>query len=117
MMALVRIPNRRRRLGRCPSQSSPVVSHDSDLLLLLSAEAQFGRGKQTVGNQEISIDAIVDELRFTVLADDEQRRHLALRDPRREFDIDLSAVVIRIDWPPRRVVALDDVAVAALSHL
>src|SRR6516164_3033454 len=115
MTILLRVRDRGAHLDHCRSRAPPVVSHDSDLLLLLSAEAQFRRSEQTVGNQDISIDAIVDEFGFAVLADDEQRRHFALPDPGREFDIDLSAVVIRIDWPPRRVVALDDVAVAALA--
>src|SRR6516165_5947871 len=51
-------------LDHCRSRAPPVVSHDSDLLLLLSAEAQFRRSEQTVGNQDISIDAIVDEFGF-----------------------------------------------------
>src|SRR6516164_389377 len=104
-------------LSHCRSRWPPVTSDDPYLLLLLAAETQFGRGEQTVGNQDIPIDAIIDELGLTVLTDDEQRRHLALTDSRRELDIDFAAVVIRIDRPPGRIVALDHVAVAALTHL
>src|SRR5690242_3141955 len=108
---------RRSRLGRCPSRSPPLVPDNSDPLLLLSAEPQLGRGEQTVGNQDIPVDAIVDKLRLAIVADDEERRHFALSDAGRELDIDLPAIVIRIDWPPWRIVAFDSVAVAALLHL
>src|SRR5258708_36021711 len=103
-------------LAHCPSRSPPVVSDNSDLLLLLSAETQLGRGEQTVDNQYIFVGAIVDELGLAVLADGEQRRHFALGDAGRELDIDLAAIIVGIDWAPWRAVALDDLAVATLIH-
>src|SRR5712672_2772278 len=111
MMALLPIRDRGCRLAHCPSRSPPVVSDNSDLLLLLSAEAQLGGGEQTVDDQYIPVGAIVDELGLAVLADDEQRRHFALADPGRELDVDLAAVVIGIQRPPWRAVALDGVPV------
>src|SRR6185312_11894858 len=92
----------------------PVVPDNSDSSFLLPTKTQFAGGEQAVGNQDIPVDAIVDELRLAVLADDEQRWHFALPDPRREFDIDLAAVVIRVNWPPGRTVALDRVAIPPL---
>ena len=99
-----------------PSQSPPIVSDNSDLLLLLSAKAQLGRSEQAVDNQYIVVGAIVDEFWLAVLADHEQRRHFALPDPGRELDIGLAAIIVGIDRTPRRVVALDDVTVAALIY-
>ena len=102
--------------AHCPSRSPPVVSDNSNLLLLLSAEPQLSRGEQTVDDQYIFVGAIVDELGLAVLADDEQRRHFSLGDAGRELDIDLAAIIVGIDRTPRRAVALDDVTVAALIH-
>src|SRR3984893_16288150 len=96
MMALLPIRDRGCRLAHCPSRSPPVVSDNSDLLLLLSAETQLGRGEQTVDNQYIFVGAIVDELGLAVLADGEQRRHFALTDPGRELDVGLAAVIVGI---------------------
>ena len=103
-------------MAHCPSRSPPVVSDNSDLLLLLSAEAQLGRGEQTVDDQYIFVGAIVDEFGLAILADDEQRRHFALGNAGRELDIDLAAIIVGIDRTPWRAVALDDVTVAALIH-
>src|SRR6516162_1594680 len=111
------IPDPHWGLSHCHSRWPPVISDDPYLLLFLAAEPQFGRGEQTIGNQDIPVDAIIDELGFTVLTDDEQRRHFALGDPGRELDIDFAAVVIRIDRTPGRIIALNHVAVAALTHL
>src|SRR5579872_4829052 len=116
MMALLPIRDRRCRVALCPSRSPPVGSDNSDLLLLLSAKTQFGRGEQTVDNQDIFVSAIVDELGLAVLADDKQRRHFSLGNAGRELDIDLAAVIVGIDRTPRRAVALDDVTVAALIY-
>src|SRR5262249_52988397 len=44
-------------------------------------------------------------------------RHFALTNAGGELDIDFAAVVIGIHRPPGRLVTLDDVAVAALTHL
>ena len=103
-------------MAHCPSRSPPVVSDNSHLLLLLSAEAQLSRGEQTVDDQYIFVGAIVDEFGLAILADDEQRRHFSLGNAGRELDIDLAAIIVGIDRTPRRAVALDDVAVAALIH-
>src|SRR5712664_2072553 len=116
MMALLPIRDRGCRLAHCPSRSPPIVSDNSDLLLLLSAEAQLGRGEQTIDDQYIPVGAIVDELGFTVLTDDEQRRHFSLGNAGRELDIDLAAIIVGIDRTPRWAIALDDVTVAALIH-
>src|ERR1700745_3221476 len=117
MMELLPVRDRGCRLARRPSRSPPVGSDNSDLLLLFSAETQLGRSEQTVGNPDIPVDAIVDKLGATVLADDEQRRHFALTNAGRELYIDFAAVVIRIDRAPGWIIALDDVAVATLRHL
>ena len=106
-MALVPIQDRRSRLVHCPSRSTPVVSDNSHLLLLLSAKAQFSRGEQTVDDQYIFVGAIVDEFGLAILADDEQRRHFSLGNAGRELDIDLAAIIIGIDRPPRRAVVLN----------
>src|SRR3981081_2841 len=116
MMALLPIRDRGCRLAHCPSRSPPVVSDNSDLLLLLSAKTQLGRGEQTVDNQYIPVGAIGDELVLAVLADDEQRRHFALSDAGRELDIGLAAIIVDIDRTPWRGIALDHVAIAALIH-
>src|SRR6185437_67017 len=99
------------------SQLPPVFSDNSDLLLLLSSQAQFGGGKQLVNDQEVLVGAVIDELGFSVRADDEQRRHFALFDAARKLDIDLTTIVISIDRPPGRPIALNDIAIAALVHL
>src|SRR3984893_12132459 len=114
MMALLPIRDRGCRLAHCPSRSPPVVSDNSDLLLLLSAETQLGRGEQTIDDEYVFVGAIVDELGLAILADDEQRRHFSLGNAGRELDIDLAAIIVGIDWTPWRAVALDDVTVAAL---
>src|SRR5438045_9649810 len=116
MMALRPIRDRRSRLAHCPSRSSPVGSRNSHLLLLLSAKAQLSRGEQTVDDQYIFVGAIVDEFGLAILADDEQRRHFSLGNAGRELDIDLAAIIVGIEWTPRRAVALDDVTVAVLIH-
>ena len=113
---MVAVPGRGSRLARCLSSLSPVFSYNSHLLLLLSAEAQLSRSEQTVDNQYIFVGAIVDEFGLAILADDEQRRHFALGNAGRELDIDLAAIIVGIDWTPRRAVALDDVTLAALIH-
>src|ERR1700751_1745389 len=110
-MTVLVIPDLHWGLSHCHSRWPPVISDDPHLLLFLAAETQFGRGEQTVGDQDIPVDSIVDELGLAVLADHEQRRHLALSDPRREFDVDLAAIVIGVDRPPRRVITLNDIAV------
>src|SRR5260221_14718811 len=116
MMALVPRRDRGSRLAHCPSRSPPIVSDNSDFLVLLSAKAQLSRGEQTVDDQYIFVGAIVDEFGLAILADDEQRRHFSLGNAGRELDIDLAAIIVGIDRTPRRAVALDDVTVAALIH-
>ena len=90
------------------------MSDNPHLLLLLSAKAQLSRGEQTVDDQYILVDAIVDEFGLAILADDEQRRHFSLGNTGRELDKDLAAIIVGIDRTPWRAVALDDVTVAAL---
>src|SRR5712672_1670 len=116
VVALVPIRDRRSRLRHCPSRSPSVVSDNPHLLLLLSAKAQLSRGEQTVDDQYILVDAIVDEFGLAILADDEQRRHFSLGNAGRELNIDLAAIIVGIDRTPRWAVALDDVTVAALIH-
>src|ERR1700732_3058031 len=113
-MALIPIRDQDSWLADFPSRPPSVVSDNSHLLLLLSAKAQLSRAEQTVDDQYIFVGAIVDEFGLAILADDEQRRHFALTDPGRELDVGLAAVIVGIDRPPRRAIALDDVAVAAL---
>jgi len=78
-------------LAHCPSRSPPVISDNSDSLLLLSAKAQLSRGEQTADDQYILVGAIVDEFGLAILADDEQRRHFSLGNAGRELNIDLAA--------------------------
>src|SRR6202008_746068 len=104
-------------LSHCHLRWPPVISGDPDLLLLFAAEAQFGCGEQTVCNQDVPVDAIIDKLGLNVLADDEQRRHFALTNAGRELDIDFAAVVIRIDRAPWGIIALNHVVVAAFTDL
>src|SRR6478736_7789502 len=116
-MGGVQLRDRRFRLGHYPSRPSPIGSDNSNPLLLVPAKAKFGGGEQTVGNQDISVDAVVDEFRLAVLADDEQWRHFTLADPGREFDVDFVPVIIGIQRPPWRMVAFDQVAISALAHV
>src|SRR5467141_527494 len=113
-MALIQIRDQDSQLADCLSRAPSVVSDNSHLLLLLSAKAQLSRGEQTVDDQYILVDAIVDEFGLAILADDEQRRHFALTDRGRELDVGLAAVIVGIDRPPRRAIALYDVPIAAL---
>src|SRR5467141_2586806 len=83
----------------------PVASNDPNPLLGVTAKSKFRRGKQSIDNQHVTIGAVIDDFGLTIRADDEQRRHLALNNARREFDIDLAAIVIGADWPPGRIVA------------
>src|SRR3546814_7802036 len=55
-------------------------SLDPHDLLLLAAEAQFGRAEQAINDIIAPCHAIVDELGFAVIADDEQGRRLTDRD-------------------------------------
>src|ERR1700722_16914770 len=112
-MPLIPIRDQDSWLADFPSQPPSVVSDNSHLLLLLSAKAQLSRVEQTVDDQYILVGAIVDEFGLAILADDEQRRHFSLGNAGRELDIDLAAIIVGIDWTPRRAVALDDVTVAA----
>src|ERR1700722_5666056 len=113
---MLAVPGRGSRLARCLSRLSPVFSYNSHLLLLLSAETQLSRSEQTPDDQYIFVGAIVDEFGLAILADDEQRRHFSLCNAGRGLDIDLAAIIVGIDWTPRRAVALNHVTVAALIH-
>jgi len=61
---------------------------------VLTAEPEFGGRKQPIDDQHIAVGAIVDEFCLAVWADDKERRHFALHDAEREFDVDLAAIVI-----------------------
>ncbi|GLK83037.1 hypothetical protein GCM10017653_11060 [Ancylobacter defluvii] len=80
----------------------PVGTDDPDgLPAVASAKAQLGRAEQAINDQDMLIDAAVDDLRLALGADDENRGHLALHDAARKFDIDAAAVVIdgdRFPW-------------------
>src|SRR6478736_2400852 len=110
-MGGVQLRDRRFRLGHYPSRPSPIGSDNSNPLLLICAKAKFGGGEQTVGNQDISVDAVVDEFGLAVRTDDEQRRHFTLADPRREFDVDFAAIIISIQRSPRWFVTFDRVSI------
>src|SRR5260370_7985221 len=69
------------RFCHCQSRWPPVGSDNSDLLLLLAAEAKLGRSEQTVCNQDIPVDAIVSQLRLSYLAHDKHQRLFALSHP------------------------------------
>ena len=77
---------------------------------MLAAKPQFGRGEQPIDDHVAAADTVVDQLRSAFVADDPERRHLALGDAARELDKHLTAVVIRPQRPPGGRVALDPVA-------
>ena len=77
---------------------------------LTVAETQFGGGEQTVDDDIVPADAVIDELAFAFRSDDEERRHLALTDAARELDEDLSSVIEGATRAPGRPVAFDAVA-------
>src|SRR6476660_797600 len=63
----------------------------------------------------MAVGAVVDDLGLAVRPDDEQRRHLALTNSGREFDVDFAAVIVGADRTPGWSVALDGITRAALS--
>src|SRR5439155_5276238 len=81
-------------LFRCWSLRPPVASNDPNPLLGVATKSKLRRGKQPIDDQHVTMGSVIDDFGLAVRTDDEQRRHLALNDARREFDIDLAAVVI-----------------------
>src|SRR3954468_3319945 len=84
---------------------------------MLTPEPQFCGCKKPVHDQHIAVGAIIDEVGLAVGADDEERWHLALDDPLREFDINFPPVIIRRERPPRWAVALDRVPKGTLRRI
>src|SRR4029077_7213194 len=105
----VRGPVRFEPVPVCLPRQSPGGAYDANTALGAgSAKTQFGRGEQAIHDHVIAAHPVVYELRGLALrAGDEQRRHLALGDTVREFDVDLAAVIEGVQRAPRRVVALD----------
>jgi hypothetical protein len=88
-----------------------VGAHNAHALLaILVAQPEFGGGKETIDDVVVLTGAVVDQFGVAGRSDDEQRRHLALPDPRRKLDIDLVAIVEGAQRPPRRAVAFDRIA-------
>src|SRR6185312_4490554 len=102
---------------RYRSSRPPVASNDPDLLLGVTTESKLRRGKQPIDDQQITIGSVIDDFGLAIRTDDEQRRHLALNDAKGEFDVDLAPIVVGIDRPPRRIIALESVAIAPLRRL
>ena len=81
---------------------------------LVSAQAQFGRTEQAIHDVVRRTESVVHQLPIALRADHEQRRQLALRDARRELDVDLLAIVESAQRLPRRIAATDRIAKADL---
>src|SRR5579885_821000 len=81
--------------------------------MVAAAEAKLGGAEEAIDDQDVLVDAAVGDLELAFRADDEERRHLALDDPARKLDIDPTSVVVDGDWPPRRIVAAQRIAVVA----
>ena len=77
------------------------------------AKAQLGSTEQAIHDQDVLVNAAVDDLRFALGAYDEDRRHLALHNAAREDDIDTAAVVEDGDGAPRWRVSSQSVAIVA----
>lgn len=87
---------------------------NSDRLLTIAAtQAQLGRAEQAIDDQDILVNARIDDLRLAIGPDNEDWRHLALDDAAREDDIDPAAVVEDGYRPPRWAVTGKPVAVVA----
>jgi len=84
---------------------------------MLTTEPEFCGCKKPIYDQHIAVGAIVDELGLAVGADDEERRHLALDNALRKFDIDLAAIVIRGKRPPGWAVPFDRVTKDTLGRI
>src|SRR3546814_8238126 len=105
----VPLPLLGRHCSECRSSRwPPIGSDDAHSLLVFAAQPQLGGAEQPVDDQDVLVDAGVDEFGLAGRADDEQRRHLALDDAAREFDIDPSAVVIDGDRPPCRAIRSEE---------
>src|SRR5690606_981828 len=93
----------------CRSRSPPHPAcrnaGDAHDLLFFSAEAQFGGTEQPVDNIVAPGDAVINERGLAVLAEYEQRGHLALRNRRRKLDPGLVSVVKCAQRPPVGLVA------------
>ena len=61
------------------------ADNPDDLLAIAAPKAQLGGAEQPVHDQDVLVDAAVDDLRLAVRPKDEQRRHL-LDDGRLELD-------------------------------
>src|SRR5262249_38558421 len=103
---------------RSPRQS-PVVADDADAAFgSLVAKAELGRSEQAIHDHVAAAHPIVYEFRgLAIRTDDEQRRHLALGDAARKFDVDLAAVIEGVQRPPWRIVAFDGVAEAQAADV
>src|SRR5690606_10038064 len=84
-------------LGRLPLFDA---DNPDGLLAIAAAKAQLGSTEQAIHDQDVLVDAAVDDLRFAIGADDEDRRHFALHDAAREDDIDTAAIVKHRNRPP-----------------
>ena len=84
---------------------------------MLATEPQLRGRKEPVDNQDVAVGAVVHDLGLTVVANDEERRHLALSDALRELDIDLASIVVSGQRPPGRSVALDGIAETTLRRV
>src|SRR5690606_37899757 len=87
------------------------------LLAITAAKAKLGRTEEVINDQDIVVDAVVDDLRLAIGAKNEDRRHLALHDAARENDIDAAAIIEDRDRTPWRAVAGQTVAVVTRGFL
>jgi hypothetical protein len=107
--------NRSRRAARYQSASGPEDRQTFGVKYQRTANqwdvtAQGGVQTGQVDHHVAALHAIVDQLRIASRANYEQRRDLALRDPRWKLDEHLPPVIERASRTPRRAVAFDPVA-------
>ncbi|RCK27781.1 hypothetical protein TH1_10965 [Thalassospira lucentensis MCCC 1A00383 = DSM 14000] len=55
--------------------------------MVTAAETQLGGRKDAIDDQDVAIDAAVDDLGLAVRVEHKERRHLTLHDPGREHDV------------------------------
>jgi hypothetical protein len=64
---------------------------------------QFRGAERPVDDVVVAAHRVVDQFALTGRPNHEERRRLALVDPRREFDIDLGSVIEGANRTPRRI--------------
>ena len=81
-----------------------------DAVLRRLAEVQFRRREEAIDNVVMAAQPVIDEFAAARGADHEERRCLALIEPRGKLDIDFRTVIEGAERPPGRIIARDLVA-------